>query len=302
VTNGWQTVLRSRTVLGPYDARIVLERGRSSVNGPHQGGWVDGPDGASWFVHFQDRGAYGRIVHLQPMAWRDDWPVIGSDLDGDGTGEPVASFRMPVAIAEQRPVVPQTSDEFGSGRLGLQWQWQANPKPEWTSLSMRPGFLRLFAQPLPGGEANLWSASHLLSQKLPAETFEATAAVRLNARAAGEAIAMVVFGLDYAEIRLSRTDHGWAVEQVTRRSADTNGPASVTAPVAATSAMQLRVSITAGKAVFSFSTDGARFQTIGETFTLREGRWVGAKLGLIATRAAGSPPGGSADVDWVRVR
>jgi len=302
VTNGWQTVLRSRSVLGPYEARIVLDRGRTSVNGPHQGGWVDAPDGTSWFVHFQDRGAYGRIVHLQPMVWRDDWPVMGSDPDGDGTGEPVSTFRMPVAVTGQRQVVPQTTDEFGGARLGLQWQWQANPRSEWMSLSARPGFLRLSTQPLPGADPNLWTASHLLMQKLPAETFEVTTAVHLNARATGDAIALVVLGLDYAEIRLSRTDNGWRLEQVTRRNADTDGQASIGSAVAGTSAMQLRVSITAGKAEFSYSPDGARFQTLGEPFTLREGRWVGAKFGLIATRAAGSEPGGSADVDWVRVR
>jgi len=306
VTDGWQTVLRSRSVLGPYEARIVLARGSTAVNGPHQGGWVDAPDGTSWFVHFQDRGAYGRIVHVQPMVWRDDWPVMGSDLDGDGTGEPVSTFRTPVAIAGQRPLVPQTSDEFAGGRIGLQWQWQANAKPGWMSLTESPGFLRLLAQPLPGTDSNLWSASHLLLQKLPAETFEATTAVRLNARGPGDAIALVVFGLDYAEIRLSRSENGWRLEQVTRRNADTDGPSVVNAAVPGTGAMQLRVSITAGKAVFSYSPngnpDGARFQTLGESFTLREGKWVGAKFGLIATRAGASLPGGSADIDWVRVR
>lgn len=59
-------------------------QGDSPVNGPHQGAWVDTPSGEDWFFHFQDVGAYGRLVHLQPMKWVNDWPVIGIDKDGDG--------------------------------------------------------------------------------------------------------------------------------------------------------------------------------------------------------------------------
>jgi hypothetical protein len=98
VATGWQTVLRARTPLGPYEDRIVLAQGATAVNGPHQGAWVELANGTHWFTHFQDRGAYGRIVHLQPMTWRPDgWPVIGADPDGDGTGEPVSEWRTPVA-------------------------------------------------------------------------------------------------------------------------------------------------------------------------------------------------------------
>ncbi|RPI02629.1 MAG: glycoside hydrolase, partial [Ignavibacteriae bacterium] len=90
---GWQTVLRSRNVFGPYEDRIVLDRGTTKINGPHQGGWVVTQKDESWFVHFQDRDAYGRIIHLQPMTWKNDWPVIGSDPDGDGKGEPVTRYK-----------------------------------------------------------------------------------------------------------------------------------------------------------------------------------------------------------------
>ena len=63
-----------------------MDRGQTEINGPHQGGWVELRSGESWFLHFQDRGAYGRIVHLQPVKWVNDWPVIGVDADGDGKG------------------------------------------------------------------------------------------------------------------------------------------------------------------------------------------------------------------------
>jgi len=95
VPTGWQTVLRSKNIYGPYEKRKVMDQGKSSINGPHQGAWVQTQTGEDWFFHFQDKGAYGRIVHLQPMKWVKDWPVIGIDKDGDGTGEPVMTCKKP---------------------------------------------------------------------------------------------------------------------------------------------------------------------------------------------------------------
>ena len=76
---GWQTVLRSRDIYGPYERKIVLETGSTGINGPHQGAIVDTPDGQWWFLHFQFQDPLGRVVHLQPMHWEEDWPVIGED-------------------------------------------------------------------------------------------------------------------------------------------------------------------------------------------------------------------------------
>jgi len=130
VSRGWQTVLRARSVFGPYEDRIVLAQGRTDVNGPHQGAWVETPSGQSWFLHFQDRGPYGRVVHLQPMTWKGDWPVIGTDDDGDGVGEPIERHRKPQVARASAIAVPQTSDDFAGPSLGLQWQWNANSSPD----------------------------------------------------------------------------------------------------------------------------------------------------------------------------
>lgn len=95
VATGWQLVLRSGNIYGPYESKIVMAQGKTTVNGPHQGGWVDTNTGESWFVHFQDQGAYGRVIHLNPMKWINDWPVIGADKDMDGCGEPVTTYKKP---------------------------------------------------------------------------------------------------------------------------------------------------------------------------------------------------------------
>lgn len=101
VTNGWQTVLRSKRIDGDYEEKIVLAQGTSRINGPHQGGWVTTESGEDWFVHFQDAGIFGRITHLQPMRWIDDWCVMGSEVAlADETalsvvGEPVDKWEVP---------------------------------------------------------------------------------------------------------------------------------------------------------------------------------------------------------------
>jgi len=122
VSTGWQTVLRSKSVIGPYEDKIVLDQGATAMNGPHRGRWIETQTGESWFVHFQDRGAYGRIIHLQPMIWKNDWPVIGSDPKETGKGEPVLTWKKP-NVGKTYPIaIPQFSDEFDSLNLGLQWQ------------------------------------------------------------------------------------------------------------------------------------------------------------------------------------
>jgi beta-xylosidase len=276
----------------------VLAKGTSDVNGPHQGGWVNTPNGEDWFVHFQDRGAYGRIVHLQPMRWRDGWPVMGTDADGDGTGNPVSTYRRPAVAVRPPPSVPQTSDTFDGTELGLQWQWQANPRREWWSLSARPGWLRLEAAPMPAGAPNLWAVSSLLLQKLPAPAFTATTHLSFEALGSEARAGLVVMGLDYAYLAVRRTANRVELTQMRVRDADRGSPEhGTTVPLDGT-AVRLRVAVSAGGVCrFSWSRDGAHFTPIGDPFTAREGKWIGAKVGLFAIGSAGGVRSGHADFD-----
>ena len=138
VKTGWQSVFRSKSIDGPFADRIVLEQGTTDINGPHQGASIESPAGEHWFIHFQDMDAYGRVVHLQPMTWREDgWPVMGRDADGDGKGEPVRTWRKPKTAGPAPQGAPPASDEFDQSRLGLQWQWQANPQANGRRLRSR---------------------------------------------------------------------------------------------------------------------------------------------------------------------
>jgi beta-xylosidase len=292
VAPGWQSVFRAKNIRGPYEDRIVLAQGSTPVNGPHQGALLDTPSGEWWFLHFQDKEAYGRIVHLQPVQWVDDWPLMGTGVaTGAVKGEPVLVHRKP-ALPVQPVAVPPTSDEFDAPVLSLQWQWQTNPSDGWLSFTARPGALRLFAQPEPK-PGNLYDAPYLLMQKFPALEFNATAL--LAAKAGETQTGLIVFGFDYAWIGL----RGGRLVQVTVKSA-ADKPV-VTEQVAAENIagpVHLRVEVSAGaKCRFSYSFDGRTFTPLGGEFTAREARWVGAKVGLFAAGAAGA----SADYDWFRV-
>ncbi len=297
VKEGWQSVFRSRAIGGPYESRIVLAQGSTDVNGPHQGALVDTAAGASWFLHFQDLEAYGRVVHLQPVEWRDGWPVMGRDDDGDGTGEPLSSARKPTVAATQGLGVPQTSDEFDDPAPGLQWQWQANPDARWASTTARRGWLRLAAVPAPR-EGNLWRAPNLLLQKLPAPAFEATAAIEFAPALAGEQAGLIVFGADYAWIGLRNRETGTGLVVMEARAAAEGRPEAEIANVAIGSAtVHLRVTFRHGaRYAFSYSLDGRSFRPAGGEFMAKPGRWVGAKIGLFSTAPAQASSGGHVDV------
>jgi hypothetical protein len=46
--------------------------------------------------------------------------------------------------------------------------------------------------------------------------------------------------------------------------------------------------------------DGRVFTPVGEPFTAREGRWIGAKVGFVFTRPGKFNDAGSVDIDWFR--
>lgn len=305
VKPGWQLAMRSKNVYGPYEERIVLAQGKTAINGPHQGAWVQTQNGEDWFFHFQDVNAYGRIVHLQPMKWINGWPVMGVDKDGDGTGEPVPTYKKPNVGATYPVCTPVESDEFDGLTLGLQWQWHANPKPTWAFYAGHKGYARLFSVPVAKEYKNLWDVPNLLLQKFPAPEFTATAKLTFNPnpRFTGERAGLVVMGFNYAGLFIENTDKGLVLSQNECTKADKGTPEKVNASQPLTNGnVWLRVKVAKeGICTYSFSTDGKKFTDLGTAFTAREGRWIGAKVGMFVTRPEWSNDGGWLDVDWFRI-
>ena len=300
---GWQTVLRSRNIYGPYEDRVVLHQGETDINGPHQGAWVELENGESWFYHFQDKGAYGRIVHMQPMEWIDDWPVIGSDPDGNGTGEPVKEHRFPSTGYNGPGFRMQTSDEFNSPVPGLQWQWHANPKTEWMFLSGSEGFMRLYCQHNSTADPNLWEIPHLYMQRFPSDEFTATAKVRFHPMQDGDRMGLVIMGTSYAALLLEQRDGQLYFTLMLNPEAE-NGGKNLKGPhiPVESDELYLRVELKKqAKCRFSISMDGRTFSETGEVFEAKEGKWIGAKVGLFAVGSKKTNDTGWVDVDWFRV-
>lgn len=320
VPTGWQVAARSKNVYGPYEDKIVLAQGKTKVNGPHQGAWVDTPTGEDWFLHFQDIGAYGRIIHLQPMKWVNDWPVIGIDKDGDGCGEPVMTYKKP-DVGKTYPVcTPQESDEFDGFTLSPQWQWHANINEKWAYYAGDKGFVRLYSYPVVKEYKNLWDVANLLLQKTPAPNFTATMKLTFapSPKYKGERTGLVVMGRDYAGLILENTQEGLTLSQVECKKADAGKPEKVNATVTLQNpTIYLRAKFsTNGKKIkeseggsdqvvaceFSYSPDGKKYTPLGTAFKVREGKWIGAKVGMFCTRPAMViNDGGWADVDWFRI-
>ncbi len=305
VSTGWQTVLRSKNIYGPYERRIVMDQGTTTVNGPHQGAWVTTQTGEDWFLHFQDKGVYGRVVHLQPMKWINDWPVIGIDKDSDGKGEPVLVYKKP-NVGKIYPVSsPSESDEFNDNKIGSQWQWMANPKAIWAFANSSNGSLRLFSDKLPDSAKNLWYAANVLLQKFPADEFMVTTKMdfKPNTRLENEKAGLTMMGFSYANLTLKSKKDGIYLVYTVCKEADKGKPENETViSKLATGGIYLRIKVSNGaKCRFSYSLDGKQFTEAGEEFQAEVGRWIGAKVGIFCTRETQINDSGYADFDWFRI-
>ena len=301
VEDGWQAVFRARSIHGPYEVRTVMDQGRTPINGPHQGAWVRANDGSDWFLHFQDKGAYGRVVHLQPMRWADGWPIIGEDGPHAGIGQPVLAHAKPVQGMPVR--APATSDEFDAPTLGLQWQWNANGQPGWYSLSERPGMLHLHTVVAPGASGYVRADPAILAQKLPAPAFVVDTQVQLNDAADGDRAGLILNAMQYAWIGLRKTGGATQLVYTTCTPATTRCTESTQVVLAhAPSSLKLRMRMEEGAvARFSYSLDGASFVPAGQPFSVSKGRWVGAQVGLFSVGEQTGARPSSLDVDYFRV-
>ena len=314
VVSGWQLVMRSKDVYGPYEARIVMAQGKTDINGPHQGGWVDTPAGESWFLHFQDKGAYGRVLHLNPMKWVNDWPVIGVDKDGDGCGDPVSRYRKPKTDKTYPIETPVESDEFDTRKLGLQWEWHANYQDVF-GFTTNMGYARIYGHELSPHFKNFWEVPNLLMQKFPAEEFTATAKLKVSAKDDGQLSGLIIMGLDYSWIGVEKQGEKFLLKQAICKDAEQGNLEQVStlavlepskkfeAGLFPNFEREIYIRVRVGKEAycrFSYSLDGKKFTEAGTLFKARQGKWIGAKVGMFSVTPHGKERGW-VDVDWFRL-
>ena len=346
VKTGWQTVLRSKNPFGPYEYKVVLRQGDSPVNGPHQGAWVNTVTGEDWFLHFQDVYAAGRITHLQPMHWENDWPIIGVNKEGNDYGEPVMEYRKPdigkteseLEDKSKYPVCePDTTDEFDSDALMLQWQWNANYDDSWFDTKTDVygnkaedgSYIKLNAVPTtplrPVGDYR-----NLLLQKWPAPEFTCVTKMSFNGLVDGDYAGMISLGVDYAALGVAkkngsyflRTVNGkqnfdcesvYTQEIVDEKPIEADRFADDTKTVylrytvkrtGATETKEMALSVKnvpVEEASLEISFDGKAYEN-AVSYTAKAGRWVGVKNGMFVSHdnTVKNEENGFATVDYIR--
>ena len=317
VPEGFQLAMRSKSPYGPYEHKIVLSQGKTNINGPHQGGWVHTKYGEDWFLHFQDKEAYGRVVHLNPVDWSTGWPIMGKK------GEPVTTYRKP-RTSDAHIVNPVESDEFNSPIIGKQWQWQANYDEKF-GVPTAFGTMRIYTYKLSDNWKNFWEVPNMLLQKTPADEFMATAKLRFTSKADGQMGGLIMMGHNYQALVVKRVGKVFQLLILTCQDADRGKPQqeeliATLKPTAEDKTdykpgihedIYLRLKVSNAEAgvahggqplvSFAWSQDGKKFKDCGQQYTMKQGKWIGAKFGFIAVETNPKVDRGWVDADWIRI-
>ena len=305
VPTGFQLAMRSKSPYGPYEHKIVLAQGKTNINGPHQGGWIHTKYDEDWFLHFQDKEAYGRVVHLNPVDWTSGWPIMGKK------GEPVTTYQKPKS-ASNVIMNPVENDEFNIPLMGLQWQWHANYNQAF-GMPTAFGTFRIYTYKLSGN--NFWEVPNLLLQKTTADAFTVTAKIRMTSKADGQFGGLIMMGLDYSALVVKRVGEHFQLVQMTCKAADKGTPQTeqliaTLKPTAVDKVdykpgihedIYLRMKVADSKLRFAWSQDGKKFSECGDEFKMKEGKWIGAKFGFIAAETDPQCDRGWIDADWIRI-
>jgi beta-xylosidase len=307
VPTGFQLAMRSKSPYGPYEHKTVLAQGKTKINGPHQGGWVHTKYGEDWFLHFQDKEAYGRVVHLQPVDWSSGWPVMGRK------GEPVVTYRKPKS-SSSTIVNPVESDEFNSPTIGKQWQWHANYDEKF-GMPTAFGTFRIYTYKLSENWKSFWEIPNLLLQKTPNDSFTVTTKMRMTSKADGQFGGLVMMGLDYTALVVRRQGKEFQLVQMSCKAADkgkqqTEHIIATLKPTAEDKTdykpgihedIYLRLHVDNSRLRFAYSMNGKQFTDCGEPFQMKEGKWIGAKFGFVAAETNEKADRGWVEADWLRV-
>ena len=307
VPTGFQLAMRSKSPYGPYEHKIVLQQGKTNINGPHQGGWIHTKYNEDWFLHFQDKEAYGRVVHLNPVDWSTGWPIMGKK------GEPVTTYQKP-KNSSSVIVNPVESDEFNSPFRGKQWQWHANYH-QFFGMPTTFDTMRIYTYKLSENWKNLWEVPNMLLQKTPADEFTVTTKLRFTSKADGQFGGLIMMGHNYQALVVKRVGKEFQLLILTCTDADRGKPQQETLvatlkPTAEDKIdykpgihedIYLRLMVKDSKVKFAWSQNGKKYESCGSEYQMKEGKWIGAKFGFVAAETDPKVDKGWVDADWIRV-
>jgi beta-xylosidase len=290
--DGIQVALRSKSIYGPYEQKVVIrDTTRGVTFGIHQGALIQTQTGEWWTMLFVDSGPFGRFPSLQPVTWIDDWPMAGADEKG------VITYKKPdVGKAHAVKELPAT-DEFTEQTLGMQWGWNHNPDSTNWSLTQKKGYLRLTTGKV---VSNLTEARNTLTQR-PFARYDqniptvGVTRMEIGHMKDGDIAGLAVFQDPYAYIAVKQDNGSKQLIMVN------NGETIDSMPLKGeTVYLRTIASNSAKKATFEYSLDNKSFISLGDELRMRFSLkiFTGNKFCLFnyATKEAG----GYVDFDWFR--
>ncbi|WP_293709850.1 glycoside hydrolase 43 family protein [uncultured Parabacteroides sp.] len=285
-TEGWQVCLRSDSIYGPYEHKIIVDDNSSyPPNGLHQGGMVQLKNGDWWFIIMQDRGPIGRVPCLMPVKWVDGWPMLGTE------GKDVITYPKPNVGKTYPVMVPETSDEFKGKKLGLQWQWNHNPDDMKWTLTERPGYMRLKASQA----KNLKEARNTLTQRVQGPSSEGSVLVDITGLKDGNVAGFGVFQFPYAYVAVQQEGDDRKIVMCN----DGEIVETVDALKGNKIWIRARVMDKDFTARFYYSLDGEIYSPIGNELKMGLGLdWTANRFALFNYSTKTNGVGGYADFDW----
>jgi xylan 1,4-beta-xylosidase len=306
-----QVVLRSRNVLGPYEAypgNPILTQRQLDASRPDpitsvgHASYVTTPDG-QWWATFLGVRPYegdfyntGRETFLMPVRWIDGWPVM---TQGDEL-VPYMHAR-PALAAQPEPAIPTHGnftlrDDFDGATLAPYWEMIRAPGRSWQSFS--GGALSLRARPDSiGGFAH----PSFVGRRQQHQFASASTSMHFEPASPGDEAGLVAFQNDefYYFIGVADVD-GNSVVQLKKRdgAADpADGVVMASAPLNVTpgAPVFLRIDARGGLYDFYYATKHNEWTPLyegadGKVLSTRTaGGFVGAMFGLYA-HAPGAAP------------
>lgn len=295
---------RCDTLLGKYEGKKVLCNSMGYYgNGVAQGGIVDTPEGDWYALLFQDHGSVGRVPCLQPVEWKNGWPMVGEN------GKAVSEVSVYSPEKEWHESTFMCDDEFDSDKLNLYWGWNHNPDNEHWSLTERGGYFRITTGKV---VKDIFHARNSLTQRTEGPKCSHTVKLDFSNLNPGDYAGIAAFQAFCGEVGVYIDDGGAAhayFGKINRGQAlDINKEVPVSG-----SEIYLRIDYnfsdvaedgtitTSDQARFYYSLDNENWEKIGKSFTMSYSLelFTGYRTALYcySTKAAG----GSADFDWFKV-
>ena len=295
--NGEYVLRSTKGPFGPYELRpfavkLPYAGAPGSGGAPHQGGVVETQNGDWYYLGFNDSYPAGRIPVMAPMTWTDGWPSL-TLVDGKWGG----TYPFPDLPCGSNRVKPRVNkDTFEGQALRPEWEWNHNPdKTKWSSgagLTLQTATVT----------DDLYAARNTLTHRIEGPVSIATIELDYSKMQNGDVAGLAALRDVSAWIGVKRANGATRVVMTNGVNMNTSWTTTGKGTEAAGADVSggkiwLRVEANVrtdgggGPARFSYSTDGTRFTSLGNTLSMNK-NWqyfLGYRFGIFnyATQSLG---------------